>query len=309
MRASLAPQPQWRTLWREPSMAKRPEVIGIDLAGVARHGLRHAEDVGAAGAQEACTRATCRCRARCCPRRSRRYRSATRGARHRAGASRRRNSRSRTSAAARPPCDRNRRPRRADLRARFFAAVERSGRLQMPKTLAECRCARAARPAAAAACASFACSAVSALAGTAARGEQRHLAGARDAVRRAEAGLHVFVAGIEIVRAWCRSGAGPWRALRATRARRAARRRRAVALRTSSDAGYDCQKFLTPTASPPETSPAKTRPLERRPPIASSQQLCGIGALLDGEAVGVGLHQLEIVPHRPIGRSASARRR
>src|ERR1039458_4433551 len=50
----------------------------------------------------------------------------------------------------------------------------------------------------------------------------------------------------------------------------------AVAPRTSSDAGYDCQKFFTPTASPPDTSPANTSPLARRPAIASSQQLWGL---------------------------------
>src|ERR1035437_6630768 len=49
-----------------------------------------------------------------------------------------------------------------------------------------------------------------------------------------------------------------------------------VAWRTSSEAGYDCQKFFTPTVSPPETSPANTRPLERRPAMASSQQLWGL---------------------------------
>ena len=65
-----------------------------------------------------------------------------------------------------------------------------------------------------------------------------------------------------------------------------------MALCTSSDAGYDCQKFLTPTARPPETSPAKTSrgaaPGARIQPAALR-----IGALLNCEAVGVGLHQFE----------------
>jgi hypothetical protein len=41
--------------------------------------------------------------------------------------------------------------------------------------------------------------------------------------------------------------------------------------RTSSDAGYDCQKFLRLAASPPPTSPAKTKPDARLPAPAVSR--------------------------------------
>src|SRR5262245_58789408 len=48
------------------------------------------------------------------------------------------------------------------------------------------------------------------------------------------------------------------------------------ALCTSSDAGYDCQKFFRLAASPPLTSPAKTRPMARLPAPAGIHALSGL---------------------------------
>ena len=140
MRASLAPQPQWRTLWREPSTGEAAQVIAIHFAGVPRHGLGHAEDVGAAGAQEAVPQPHVGAQFGVVPGEAADV-VAPHVARaivlvHHVAVS----SRSRTSGAAPLLAGRARRPRRADLRARVLAGVERSGRLQMPKTLAEWRC-------------------------------------------------------------------------------------------------------------------------------------------------------------------------
>ena len=81
-----------------------------------------------------CTTATCRCPARCCPRRSRRCRSATRGGRRRRRASRRRSPRSRTSGAARSPFCRDRSAASRRSSTARFNAVVRSGRLQTPNS-------------------------------------------------------------------------------------------------------------------------------------------------------------------------------
>src|SRR5262245_54860182 len=45
---------------------------------------------------------------------------------------------------------------------------------------------------------------------------------------------------------------------------------------TSSDVGYDCQKFFRLAASPPLTSPAKTSPVARLPAPAGIQALSGL---------------------------------
>src|SRR5262245_63583134 len=45
---------------------------------------------------------------------------------------------------------------------------------------------------------------------------------------------------------------------------------------TSSDAGYDCQKFFRLAASPPLTSPAKTSPEARLPAPAGIHALSGL---------------------------------
>src|SRR5215475_1172222 len=48
---------------------------------------------------------------------------------------------------------------------------------------------------------------------------------------------------------------------------------------TSSDAGYDCQKFLRLAVRPPLTSPAKTSPEARLPAPAGIHALSGLARL------------------------------
>jgi LmbE family N-acetylglucosaminyl deacetylase len=124
----------------------------------------------------------------------------------------------------------------------------------------------------AAACAS---AAVSLLGREAAACEQGELARPRDAGRRADAGLDVLVGRLQPVRpgvvvAHVHPGASGDQ----SHARISASGVEACS--TSSDAGYDCQKFLMLTPRPPVTSPAKTSPEARLPAPAKSHVLCAL---------------------------------
>ena len=130
-------------------------------------------------------------------------------------------------------------------------------------------------------------------------GEERHLAGARHAVRSAEARLHVFIAGIQAVRPGVVvpqvHGGGVGRPQPHVQVGRVARgflnlERRRVrlpeVLHADGHAARDVADKDQPGSAP---SGNRGQPAALR-----------IGAFLDGEAVGRGLHQFVGVPHRPV---------
>ena len=80
MRTSLAPQPQWLTLWREPMPAKRPDPVDVDFTGVARVIASAKRNASARPLRRNMYQSQgIRPSVRCCSRRARRRRTASDG--------------------------------------------------------------------------------------------------------------------------------------------------------------------------------------------------------------------------------------
>ncbi len=124
-------------------------------------------------------------------------------------------------------------------------------------------------------------------------------------MRRAEPGLHVFVAGIEIVRVLHAIDQVVVAQVHRGRVGRPEPHaqlgvRLPVALRTSSDVGCDCQKLPQPHAEAARDIAGEDQARCAMARGGIQPAAFAVDALLHREAVGGRLHQFVIVPHRPI---------